>query len=64
MATLSATATWRAVLVSADPAPARSRGSTSITAAVAAGMLTPIAAPWMPNSTPSSQIGLAVPRVA
>ena len=64
MATLSATATWRATLVSAEPAPARSRGSTSMTAAVAAGIATPIAAPWIANSTPSTQIGLAVPSVA
>src|ERR1039458_6503930 len=39
MATLSATATWRAVLVSAEPAPARSRGSTSLTAEAAARTL-------------------------
>ena len=64
MATLSATATWREMLVSAEPAPARSRGSTSMTAAVAAGMLMPMAAPWMANSTPITQIGEAVPRVA
>ena len=60
-ATPSATPTWRAVLVSAEPAPARSRGSTSMTAEVAAGMVTPMPAPCTKNSRPSSQAGDAVP---
>jgi hypothetical protein len=64
MATLSATATWRETLVSEDPAPARSRGTTSMTEAVAAGITIPMAAPWMANSTPMIQIGESVPRVA
>src|SRR3984957_15506681 len=46
-ATLSATATWRAVLDRADPAPARSRGRACMMLAVAAGMATPSPAPWM-----------------
>jgi hypothetical protein len=56
-ATLSATATWRAVLVSADPAPARSRGSASITLEVAAGIARPRPEPWTKNSTATIQIG-------
>ena len=57
-ATLSATATWRAVLVSAEPAPARSRGSASMTLKVAAGTARPSPAPWTMNSTATTQTGV------
>ena len=57
-ATPRAPDTWRAVLVSAEPAPARSLGTTDMTASVAGGMTMPIPAPWTKNITASTQIGV------
>ena len=60
-ATPSAPATWRAVLVSAEPEPARSRGTTDMTASVAGGITLPMPAPCTKKITPSTQIGVLVP---
>ena len=46
------------MLVSAEPAPARSLGTTDITASVEGGMTRPIPAPWMKNAMASTQMGV------
>src|SRR6202012_5321739 len=63
-ATLSATATWRAVLVSADPAPARPRGNAAMVLEGAGGSARPSREPWTKNMTATIQIGEAAVRNA
>src|SRR5216683_3077451 len=59
-ATPSATATCRDVLVIADPAPPRSRGTTDITNSVAVGITIPMPAPCRKKMHSSAAIGVIV----
>ena len=49
------------MLVSAEPEPARSLGTTDMTASVAGGITLPMPAPCTKKITPSTQIGVLVP---
>src|SRR5438309_1925936 len=55
-ATPSAPPTWRMVLLTADPTPARSRGSVDSTELVAGGITLAIPAPCTKNSADTNAI--------
>src|SRR5687768_5468725 len=55
----SAPATWRTVLLTAEPTPAFSRGRVDMIDSVAGGTTFAIPTPWMKNSEATTQIGVA-----
>ena len=63
-ATPSAPATWRTVLLTAEPTPAFSRGSDDMIDSVAGGMTLAIPTPWTKNSAATTQIGVSAPTNA